>query len=525
MERDRSRALDAGLTRRRFLGAVTASGVAISGGGILAACGDDDDSESTGQPRRGGVLTVGLAGGSPTDTLDAHTPLSSAAVARNLQLNEGLAATTPDSKVTNSLAEELTPSNGGRLWTARIKKDAVFHDGQPVTADDVIFSLRRIGDPKAPKNSAPLIAEVDLNALRKVDERTVEIPMKRPFAVLPESLSEVSAKIVPADYDPKNPIGAGPFKYKSFTPGERTVLERFPDYVGDVPLVDELVLVDLPDDTARVNALLGGDVDLIDAVPYGQIRVVEGDSGLVIENVRSGAWRTLTMNMSKAPFTDVRVRQAFRLIANRQEIVDQAYVGQAVVAADVHGRFQACHASDLSREQDIEQAKSLLSQAGEDKLRVELAASAVSAGVVETCQVFAEQAKAAGVTVSVRKLDPGSFFANYGKWTFGVDYWPGRPLLNQDALGNLPDAPLNPQHWDDKEYTALYRRASSELDEDRRCEILHEMQQILYDRGALLIPTFANAVDARRKSVGGFVPDRSGWSANRWRYNLVGFTS
>jgi peptide/nickel transport system substrate-binding protein len=180
---------------------------------------------------------------------------------------------------------------------------------------------------------------------------------------------------------------------------------------------------------------------------------------------------------------------------------------------------------DVSREQEIEQAQALLKQAGQEGLQVELTTSAVAGGVVETCQVFAEQAKAAGVTVNVNKLDPGSFFSQYTQWTFAVDYWPEHPLLVQDALGNLPDVPLNPQHFDDAEYVKLYEQASSDLDADSRCQTELEQQQILFDRGGHLIPAFANAVDAHKSTVGGYIEDRSGWSANRWRYNLVGFTS
>lgn len=475
------------LNRREFLGAATASGLAISSAGLLSACGDDGGSGTAG-PRKGGTLKVGLAAGSPTDSLDAHTPLSSAAVCRNLNLNEGLTQTTKDVKVELALAEELTPNATGDVWTARIRQGAEFHNGKTITADDVIFSIRRIADPKKPKNSAPLFGAVDLKGLRKVDQRTVEIPMTRPYAVLDESFAGVSAQVVPADYDPKNPIGAGPFRYVSYKAGEQGKFARFANYFGDVPLVDDIVFIDLPDDTARVNALIGGDVDVIDAVPYSQVPVLEGNGDVVVENVETGAWRPLVFNISKAPFNDERVRQALRLVADRQKIVDQAYNGNAAVAHDVNGRYASCYLSDANREQDIEQAKSLLRQAGKEGLSVELATSPVAGGVVETCQVFAEQAKAAGVTVKVRKLDPGSFFSQYTQWPFAVDYWPEHPLLVQDALGNTPNSPLNPQHFDDPEYTKLYEQASAELDADARCGTIQDQQRILFERGGHLIP-------------------------------------
>lgn len=513
------------VTRRRFVGGAAALGVALSSGGVLGACGGGETAGG-GKPRRGGSLRVGLAGGSPADTLDAHAPLSSAAVARTFNLNEGLAAQDPDLKIVLVLAEELSPNATGDVWTVRLKSGSEFHNGKTITADDVIFTIRRIADPKNPQINAPRFAAVDLNRLRKRDDRTVEIAMKRPYAVLDESFASIGSQIVPANYNPRMHVGAGPFKLQSFKPGERSVFQRFENYVGDVALVNELEMVDLPDDSARVNALTGGEVEAIDAVPYAQVPVLEKQKSVVVEDVESGAWRPFVMNMSKPPFDDVRVRQAFRLIADRKELVAQAYAGHGAVAPDLSQRYDSCGlVEEVEREQDIEQARALLTGAGQENLSVELTTSSISGGIVEASQVFAEQAKAAGVTVKLRKVDPGTYFARYGQWTFGVDYWPENPFWSQVEVGNLPNAPLNPQHWDDDKYTSLYEQGSGELDEGKRCEIAKEMQRIVFERGALLVWGFANAVDAHASSVAGYVRDRSGWSSNRWRYNLVGFVA
>jgi hypothetical protein len=160
-------------------------------------------------------------------------------------------------------------------------------------------------------------------------------------------------------------------------------------------------MIDLPDDTARVNALLGGEVDAIDAVPYDQIPVLQGNGSMVVEDVESGAWRPLVMNMSKPPFDDTRVRQAFRLIANRHELVAQAYAGHGVIAPDLSQRYDRCALVDqVEREQDIEQAKALLTQAGRAGLTVELTTSPINAGVVEASAVFANRPRRLALTSS-----------------------------------------------------------------------------------------------------------------------------
>ena len=121
--------------------------------------------------------------------------------------------------------------------------------------------------------------------------------------------------IVPVDYDPNNPVGTGPFRFGSFTPGEQSRFPANPNYwVEGEPHVDELVIIDFPDDTARVNALLSGQVQAMDNLPLGQLRVVEANPELKALVASTGAWLPFTMRVDHPPFDDVRVRQALRLI-------------------------------------------------------------------------------------------------------------------------------------------------------------------------------------------------------------------
>ena len=140
------------------------------------------------------------------------------------------------------LAEWIEP--GGRQadsWTVRLRDGVVFHDGRPLRAEDVIFSLRRIVDPKDPKVGASLIGDIDVARMRKLDARTVRIPLERPNATFLDAVGVYNNGIVPAEYDPKRPVGTGPFKFKSFAPGQQSTLVRNPRYWREgQPLVDEL---------------------------------------------------------------------------------------------------------------------------------------------------------------------------------------------------------------------------------------------------------------------------------------------
>src|SRR5262249_33799881 len=139
----------------------------------------------------------------------------------------------------------------------------------------------------------------------------------------------------------------------------------------------------------------------------------------------TGGWRPFTMRVDVAPFNDVRVRQAMRLIVDRQQMVDQALLGEGRVAHDLYNPFDPCYAKDLpQRKQDLDKARALLKEAGHEALSVELVTAPVNAGVVEASQVLVEQAKAAGIDIRLRKLDPSSFFGpDYLKYTFAVDNW------------------------------------------------------------------------------------------------------
>jgi peptide/nickel transport system substrate-binding protein len=219
------------------------------------------------------------------------------------------------------------------------------------------------------------------------------------------------------------------------------------------------------------------------------------------------------------------VRQAFRLIVDRKQMVEQVLSGQGRIANDLYAPFDPCYAKDLpQREQDLEQAKSLLSQAGKSGLRVELVTGDIFRGVIEAAQVFAEQAKGAGVQVKVRKVDTGTFYGdNYLKWPFAQDFWSTRTYLTQVAQGSLPSSPFNETHWSNPEFVKLIRQARGELDDNKRCELLHAAQKLEYDEGGHIIAYFSNAVDAHSAAVGGIVPARSGFTLGNYGLKKVGF--
>jgi len=220
----------------------------------------------------------------------------------------------------------------------------------------------------------------------------------------------------------------------------------------------------------------------------------------------SAAWTPICMRVDAPPFNDVRVRRAMRLIANRPQMVSQALDGHGRIGNDLYAPFDEAYNRALpQRHQDIAQARSLLRAAGRSDLRVDLQTTNGAVGMNEGAQVFAQQARAAGVTVNVKILDSQAFYSdNYLKWAFSTDFWGSRNYLSQVAAGSLPTSPYNETHWPaNKKFLSLYSQALRTVNRKKQREILHEMQKMEYDSGGYIIWGFSTLLDGYSTKVKG----------------------
>jgi peptide/nickel transport system substrate-binding protein len=511
----------AGITRKDLLKRAAGGAVLLGTPSLLAACGGSSGGggggsttsagTSTANLKRGGNLRVGATGGGAKDTIDAHNAVADTDILRISALYEPLAAPTADFKGTQMvLAESIEPVNGNAaMWDIRLRSGIEFTNGKPVTADDVIFSINRIVNPKSPGTGAASIGYVNYKGMKKMDSRTVRVPLQFANAGFVDDIGQYFNNIVPIGYNPKNPVGTAAWKYQSFTPGQQSVFVKNPNYwQSGRPYADQLTIIDFTDDTARVNALLAGQIDMADTVPTELIPQIQGNGNAVVIDNPAGGWLPITMRVDQAPFNDVRVRQAFRLIVNRPQMVQQVLSGHGQVGNDLYGRFDPAYDSSLpQRHQDIEQAKSLLKAAGHQNLTVTLVTGNILAGVPEESQVFAQQAKAAGVTVNLNKVDTGTFYgSNYLKWTFAMDFWGPRRYLSQVAQGSLPNSPFNETHWDNPQFKKLIAQARAEVNTAKRYDLIHQAQTIEYNEGGYIIAFFPNFTAGASSKIGGIPP-------------------
>src|SRR5712691_10095604 len=517
------------LDRRQFLRGLAATGAIAGTGSLLAACSSGSSSSApvapaSGGRHRGGSLKVGLTGGSGSDTLDPHKGLTYLDTARAQSLYQPLLQLSTNAQTEFVLAEEISPQGSTSNWVIRLRKGITFHDGKPLTADDVIFTLRRIVSGKL--TGATPLGPIDVKGLKALDTRTVQVPMTSPYGSFVDQLAYwYYLYIVPAGFNPSKPNGTGAFKYQSFTPGQRSVFVKNENYwKSGLPYVDTLTIIDFSDSASLQNALVTGVIHGAGALEGPQLAALAATGSVRTVKSHTGAITPFTMRVDQAPFNDVNVRQAMRLIVNRQQLINSALDGSGSIGADVSSPYDPNYDTSLHRQQDIPQATSLLKKAGQENLRVQLVTSAVATGTVAMATVLAQQAQAAGVTINLKTVDPTTFFGpNYLRWAFSQDFYNYSPYLAQVAQSLLPASPFNETHWSLPHYVSLYQQANATADLALRREIEHEMQMIDFNQGGYIMPAFIDALDAYSTKITGYGAARVGQPLSDFNFEQFSF--
>jgi peptide/nickel transport system substrate-binding protein len=496
-----------GWSRRTFLrnGALAAG--LLSAGGLVAGCaGTATGAVATldSKPVRGGILQVGATGGGTTDTLDPQNWATNVDQLRIQQLFDPLVWMNDAGAAELTLATSITPNADATEWTIEIPAGVTTHRGQPFTAADVLYSLRRIVANLFP--GASVLGPADLRNSRVLDSTRLLLRYSKPFGALVEALTFPFFYMVPRGFNPNNPDGTGPFKYQSFTPGTQSTFVRNVNYwQPGKPYLDSIVTTDVADESTQVDGLLSGQFDVINALSASSVAALSGTAVRVAEN-KSGIWVPFTQDCDLRPFSDVRVRQAMRLIVDRPQMLEQVFDGYGSVANDMFSPYDPGYPDDVpQRVQDIPQAKSLLKAAGYPDLQVSLLTAPVSGGEVSMAEVFATQAKAAGVQVGLQLYTVGDFYAKYyQKVPFAMDYGTNQLYLaNAGQLMIGKTSFFNACHFNDPEYNSLYYSAIATTDSARRNDLIGQLARIDHERGAYIVPVFSPVIEAYAANIGG----------------------
>ena len=507
-----------GATTTQGATATTAGATATTGAATATTAAPATTAATGGTPKAGGILRVGQKGGAK-DLIDGQHIVAKADIMRQVTGWEPLMSFSPEfvPEFANGLAKDLKV-NAVDDYTVTLKDGIKFQNGNPVTADDVVYSFQRMIDKTlAVYGGSNMRQWLDASGITKVDDHTVELKLLQPVSNFKEALCAYTCAVVPVGYkrfdgDATNQIGTGPYMLKAFEPGKQSIHVKNP-YYWDTgrPYFDEVHIIDFADDDAMINALLADQIDVCADILAAAVATVKGAAGYKVLNSAGGGWLTISMAVDQAPFTDVRVRQAMRLIVDRPAMVEQVLAGYGRVANDLYGPLDAAYIGDTlpQRKQDLAAAKKLLADANQSNLTIDLFAPNDTAALADMVTLFAEQAKGAGITVNAQVIDQAVYWGDqYLKRTFATDYWGTRSFLLQVAAGSLKDtAPYPDDHWPpaDSTFEADYKAAVAEPDDAKRKVITDKMQKELYDNGGLIIPFFQNLLDAYNGKVQGLV--------------------
>lgn len=405
------------MTRRSLLKHSAAFGAA----GLVAVSGLSPARAET--PKRGGKFTVALGHGSTTDSLDPETNSGSGFNSTfNFTLYNFLVETVAGGGWIPELAETVTSSADARVWTLKLRNGVTFHDGRPLTVQDVLNSInvhRRDGTKSSMKPTLKVITDL------RTDGNNIVIELAAPNADLPYLLASFNLPILPAKGDGVDwqaGIGTGPYKLTKFDPGVRSSFTRNPNYwKPDRAYFDEVEILTVVDQAARTNALVSGEVDAIDRVDLVTVGMLSGAGSITVVETNGGTHYTLPMNATVAPFDNLDVRLALKYAIDRQAIVDSILSGHGVIANDnpIAPTNRYFDASIPQRPYDPEKAKFHLRKAGLSELKLDLnIADAAFSGAVDTALLFSEKAKAAGIAINVVRE------ANDGYWS---NVWMKKP--------------------------------------------------------------------------------------------------
>jgi peptide/nickel transport system substrate-binding protein len=423
------------------------------------------------------------------------------------------------------LALSAEPNADASVWTLHLRDGVTWHDGKPFTADDVIHSFKLWTDPAL---AAAVPARfIDVSRVRKRGRLTVEVPLKQPIAAWPTFLCFAWAtQIVQAGSTPKSlasrPIGTGPFKFVSGT-STTTTLAKNPDFwEPGKPYVERLVIDSgFTDDTTRANALLGGQIDVMPLSPFEITKsYINSSQVTAIGSPSPTPYGPFIMRVDKGAFADVRVRQAMKLIADRQALIDGAYDRFGTVGNDLLGAGLPFFASELRRAADIEQAKSLLKAAGRTNSAFTLETSNYAAGVAEAATLFAQQGQAAGVTIRIKQVSPAIYetpAGGYGSATYMRQdvYTPATASLAMTYAGYLsPGALYNESFWGAQAGGGaagqLINRAMAEMDHGKAADLWHEVQLQQFNAGGYVVWGNADSLSLVARKVKGLTETQAG---------------
>jgi peptide/nickel transport system substrate-binding protein len=525
------------LSRRDFIRRGTVVGISVPLlGSILAACGSSGTSSApsggstTAAGQAGAVIKAGIV--TPTSAINPVTVADQGGEDLLAQTGEYLCLSTQNLTLKPVLATSWSPNSKADVWTFKIRQGVKFHNGQPLTADDVVYTYQLQTNPSGKSSALSAFGGVLLpSGVKKVDNFTVEFHLAAPNGNFPylTSSDNYNMIILPKGYNPakweSTFLGTGPFKLGSYTPKSGATFTRNEAYWGKKALPSQTQFTFYDTQNPMILALTGGNIDVVGQFAVsGAEELLTGSYNII--KLKSAAHRQLSMRNDKAPFTDPRVRQAIALTLDRPAIVKALFKGFADVGNDSPFApvFPSTNTSVPQRTQDIAKAKSLLAAAGHGS---GFSTQLVTENFVEIpqyAQIIAQSAKEIGVNISLKVESSSQYF---GKSTFGNSDWLDATMSLVDyGHRSVPNAFLtsaletynaktgtgvwNAAHFANAQFDKLAAQYVASSDLSTQKTISGQIETLLLDQTPVVFGYFYNYLTATAQGVTGVYPTAVG---------------
>ncbi len=523
-----------GIDRREFLRTVTFLGVSASaayamaglleGGGIAA---------NAATPKKGGKIRMAMV---VQEVTDPHKFDWGQKANIGRQMLEYLTITGPDNVTRPMLAESWRPSGDLKTWTFNIRKGVKFGNGDELTADDVVYNVKRWLDPATGSSMLGLLnAMVDTKpgknkdgkaiklksmtpgAIEKVDKYTVRFHLNSPDLALSEKLYHYPGGIVHRSFDAmgkdisKTPeLGTGPFTLAEFKVGEKAILKRRKTpYWGDEPYLAEIHYIDTGSDSAAaLAALASGQVDAIYQLALNTFEVVDAMPGIAIHQAATAQTGVIRMQMDAKPFDDIRVRRAIQLASDNMQNFKTAHRGLGTVGENHHvSPVQPDYAKLPEVPRNAAAAKKLLAEAGyANGLDITCNVGNTDGTWEQDSVVVLKQNLAdAGINLKVNVMPKSQYWGVWNKEPFSLTAWTHRPLGTMLlGLAYRSGVPWNESHYDSEAFDTLLTQAESTIDIVARRKIMAKVEKTLQDDAMMVQPFFRSVMSVTTKKVMGF---------------------
>jgi peptide/nickel transport system substrate-binding protein len=508
------------IKKKVLFSALTAS-IMVS---LLSGCGSKTDSSSTTTPKSststtpaaagatsGGKLNVGIVSDFRTLDPSKSTSLIDEELYNNIY--DPMVKLSPDGKFLPGLATKWTISDDGKTYTFELRKNVKFHDGTDFNAQAVMDNWNWILD-KA--NASPRRTDLILiESMTAPDPYTLVVQLKTPFTPFIATITgrsgeiySMTAKKKLGDQFDMNPVGTGPFQFVEWNKNDHLTIKKNPDYwEKGQPLLDEVEFKPIINQSQKLNALISGQVDLVDSVPFQDIPKIETMSNLKIGSTTSFGNSGLRLNLQKGPLSNVNNRRAINFAINRDEIKQLIYFGKFTIGYSFFSPAGFANDPSLKVVFSLDSAKEELKKAGNPNGFTFTYLSANDPLAMQISQLYQSQLAKVGITMKIESLDSSAITQrrNAGDWEATLGSWSGQIDPDQNVYSFMAtDAPSNYGKYSNPQVDKLLQAAREAKTNEERKKIYSQVSAIFLEEVPQVFTGHVSVVDVWTNKVQGF---------------------